>query len=246
MPAISAALRGSLTLNPAATFRAFDEWAALQRIRGKSEHEILRRVMRFWISFAIAKIDAGDAGKIRTDLMKMRRNYHPPARGIKGAVADKYRGTLAAFIVQKLNWKGANTAKKKNGDPAFYGKVGQFINARVFSRNLHKAGFRPTLAALRAKPPAGARLPNYAKMPGSYNETVNDWAAELIAENFATAAKRPGNTAAPLGISGLAPNCLSDAEPDVARQLEKWLADDLAAAARAAGFTPTRTINLAA
>ncbi len=150
-------------------------------------------------------------------------------------MADKYRGTVAAMIVQRLNWKGANSARNKRGGPAFYGKVGQFINARVFSRNVHKAGFKPALVALKAG--TKERTPNYRKMPGSFSQKVEDWAATLLAENFASAAKRPGNTAEPLGIAGLAPDCLSAAEPEVAAQLEKWLAEDLAAAAIKAGLS---------
>lgn len=220
----------SLQIDPSLAFRAFSEWAELQKARRKGPQDVLKKVMRFWISFAIQKIEAGDAGTIRSDLMKLRRGYVPPKAGIRGAIADKYRGTMAAMIVQRLNWKGANQAKNKRGGSAFYGKVGQFINARVFSRNLHKSGFKPTLAALRA--PAGERLPKYGKMPGSYKEDAKEWAAQLIAENFASSAKRPGNTREPDGIEGVAPDCLSLAEDDVARLLEKWLAEDLEAAAK--------------
>lgn len=227
-------LSGRLTLNPSKSFAAFDEWAELQKLRGKSGEQVLRKLMTYWISFAIAKIPAGNAETIRADLMTLRRNYKPPVNGVKGKVADRYRGTIAAFIVQKLNWKGANAAKNKRGGSAFYGKVGQFINARVFSRNVHKAGFKPTLAALRSK--ATDRMPNYRKMPGTFEQEITDWAATLISENFASAAQRPGNTDAPLGIAGLAPDCLSAAEPEVARQLEKWLAEDLIAAANRTGF----------
>lgn len=226
----------SLQIDPSKAFRAFDEWGALQRVRGKSAHEVLRKLMREWIKIAISMIDAGDAATIRSDLMKMRRNYQPPKGGVKGAMADKYRGTIAALIVQRLNWKGANSAKNKRGGSAFYGKVGQFINARVFSRNLHKAGFRPALAALKTAPPPGTRVPNYSKMPGSFRETATEWAASLIAENFASSAKRPGNTKEPLGIEGLAPTVLSDAEEELAKKLERWLAADLEAAAAKVGF----------
>ncbi len=62
-----------MKLDPSAAFRAFDEWASMQKVRGKSAEDVLRRLMRFWISFAIAKIEAGEAAKIRADLMKMRR-----------------------------------------------------------------------------------------------------------------------------------------------------------------------------
>jgi len=227
-------LSGRLTLNPSKSFAAFDEWAELQKLRGKSGEQVLRKLMTYWISFAIAKIPAGNAETIRADLMTLRRNYKPPIIGAKGKAADRYRGTIAAMLVQRLNWKNANSAKNKRGGSAFYGKVPQFINARVFSRNVHKAGFKPTLAALRAKSPD--RTPNYGKMPGTYEQDINDWSATLIAENYASSAQRPGNTLAPLTIVGLAGDCLSAPEPEVARQLEKWLAEDLIAAANRTGF----------
>lgn len=233
----------SLQIDPSNAFRAFREWAAMQQIRGKNHQEILRKLMKFWISFAMAKIPEGDAETIRSGLLRKIPTQYSRNNQMKGALAATYRNTIAAALVAMINYKGVKNAsnlKTKNkvvGDGVmFYRKVAQFVARRVFSRNLHKAGFRPALSALRAAPPSGVRLPRYKNMPGSYKETAKEWSASLIAENFASSAKRPGNSREPLGIAGLAPNALSDAEDDMAKLLERWLAADLEAAAAKVGF----------
>lgn len=250
-------MQPSITINPSAAFAAFDDWAQLQRIRGKSAEQTLRKVMKFWISFALFKIDAADPAAIEASLMRLTNGYSRRLTGMIGAssnlrsrrvsrakgaaMADKYRGTVAAAIVAVLNYKGVKTASSLKSRKAivvdsagFYQKVRQFISARKYSARHHKAGFYPSITALKIGN-TGGRLPRYRNTPGSYKEDIQDLAATLVAENFASAAQRPGRPA-PLGIAGLAPDCLRSSEPEIARLLADWLAKDLMDAAHGAGF----------
>lgn len=205
--------------------------------------------MRFWISAAIKRIPAGDVATIERDLMKPLAKHAARAkRGAGGnsrnrraakrasALRDKYAGTFAAYLVHRLNWQNANTAKRKNGSPAFFGKVGQFIGARKWSRNLHKAGFYPVIAKLKQMDSPGYLPRGLKSAPGSYHESFADSAATLIAENMAASAQRPGKTAPPAGVGGLAPDCLSESERDMAALFEKWLVQDEIAFAQKSGF----------
>lgn len=239
----------SISLDPSAVFVAFNDYARLQQIRGKTSEATLKKLMKFWISFALFKIDAAKPADIEANLMRLtasysriqirsRRRLSAKSKNRYGAAADRYRGTVAAAIVAALNYKGVKNAASAGGKrivgdgTAFYATVRRFISARKYSAKLHKAGFYPTITALKIG--SIGRLPKYRNTPGTYKENIQNFAAILVAENFASAADRPGRPAA--GIAGLFPNCLSDAETEVGLQLEKWLAQDLRAAASAAGF----------
>lgn len=224
-----------LTVDPSAAFAAFDRWAQFQRIRGKSTEQILRKVMRYWISYAIAKIPVAEPGKIDANLTRQITTARPPASARTrrtSAVADKWRGTLASAIVAALDYRGARALR----GAAFYRRVAAFVSARKYAARHHKAGFLPAIQALRV-PAGGGRLPRYSRPPGAYQEHISDLAAILIAENFAKAATRPGRPA-PIGIQGIAPAALSAAESEVARTLHRWLVADLMTAGRRAGFRP--------
>lgn len=223
---------------------AFARWAELRRRRGRSDEGVPRKVMRFWISAAMSRIPRAEAEKIGKDLMKIASLKKKAGTGggnaksrrrrrRLSALAEKYRGTVAALLVQRLNWRNANTDKKKNGGSMFYSRVGQFIGARKWSRGVHRAGFFPVIRALKAE--RHGYLPRLKKVPGTYVEKFADDAATLIAENMASSAQRPGGPA-PDGIAGVAPDCLKDSEADMARLFEKWLAEDEADYARRAGF----------
>lgn len=252
-------MQTSVTLNPSAAFAAFDDWAQMQRIRGKSSEQNLKKVMKFWISFAIFKIQAADPADIEANLMRLTKGHSRRLTGMIGAssnlrsrrvkrasgaaMADKYRGTVAAAIVAYINYKGVKTASSLKSrkavvvdSAAFYQTVRKFVAARKYSARHHKAGFYPSITALKISASTGGRLPKYRNTPGSYKEDIRDLAATLVAENFASAAPRPGRPA-PLGISGLAPDCLTASEPEVARLLADWLAKDLMDAAHGAGFS---------
>lgn len=235
-------MQPSLTINPSAAFAAFDDWARLQRIRGKTAEQTLKKVMKFWISFALFKIQSADPADIESALMKLTTGYSRLSsrdrhRKRSSALADKYRGTVAAAIVAIMDYKGAKLASGFGNDAEFYQKVRKFVAARKYSARHHKAGFYPSITALKiSTSTAGGRLPKYRNTPGSYKEDIRDLAATLVAENFASAAQRPGRPA-PLGITGLAPDCLRASEPEIARLLADWLARDLMDAAHGAGFS---------
>lgn len=239
-------MQTSLTLDPSKAFRAFDDYARMQEIRGKNGEQILRKLMKFWISFALFKIEAASPQVIGDSLMKLttaysrvqirsRRSGKANSKNRYGPGADKYRGTVAAAIVAILNYKGAKSLIKKGDGTAFYNLVGKFVGARKYSAKLHKAGFYPAIKSLKLTGQE-TRLPRYRHTPGTYTEAVRERAATLIAENFASSAQRPGRPA-PLGIAGIAPNCLSDSEPQLAKLLEDWLMKDLMDAAHGAGFS---------
>lgn len=240
----------TVRINPEGLTPAFAAWRELRRRAGRSEEGIPRKVMRFWISAGIKKIPKGDMAKIERDLMRAVKYSAKSRRTAKtarvrkkrkrdAALAAKYRGTVAELLVRKLNWQNANAAVRKDGSPAFYGKVGQFIGARKWSRNLHRAGFYPVINKLRVD--RDGYLPRGLKrLPGTYEEKFSDNAALLIADNMASTAQRPGGDP-PATIAGLAPNCLKDSEREMARLFEKWLAEDEAAYARRAGFFATAT-----
>lgn len=240
----------SLTLNPKAAFAAFDEYARLQQIRGKTAEQTLKKVMRFWISFAMNKIDKADSKEIEANLMRLtarssklmvrsRKSMRAKTQNRFGRVADKYRGTLAAAIVAILGWGGVKNAssmkgrKRVVGDGAlFYQMVPKFISARKYAAGVHRAGFNPAVTALRIT--GTGKTPKYKRVPGTYTEDIKETAATLVAENFASAASFPGRPAK--GITGIAPTVLKDAEADMAKELARWLEMDLRAAAERAGF----------
>lgn len=240
----------TLTLNPKAAFAAFDDYARMQQIRGKTAEQTLRKVMRFWISFAMHRITKADAKDIEANLMRLtarssklmmrsRKSLRARSQNRFGKLADKYRGTLAASIVAIINYGGVKNAssvkgrKRVVGDgQAFYSNVGKFIGARKYAAGVHRAGFNPAVTALRIT--GTGKTPKYKNVPGKYTEDIKTTAATLVAENFASAASFPGRPAK--GITGIAPTVLKDAEADMAKELARWLEMDLRAAAARAGF----------
>ena len=151
----------SVVINPGQAFRAFEDWGRLQQIRGKSSEATLKKLMKFWISFALFKIHAADPAAIEANLMRLsvsssklmirsRRRRTAATQNRFGKLGDKYRGTVAAAIIAAINYKGVRNAsrvgskKRVVGDgAAFYAEVPKFIRARKFSARLHKAGFIP-------------------------------------------------------------------------------------------------------
>jgi hypothetical protein len=209
---------------------ALDRWAAARGMRGKDHAETLARAMKFWVSFAMAKIPLGDAARIRTGLERIITAYETTPGGRK---PHKRRGTLAAAIVYLLDWKGAR-ALARSRSPRFYTLASKFIQARAYSANLHRAGFLPALNLLGKASGPATRLPKYRVPAGRIDHRFSDRVAHILVENFATAAAGPGP--APSGITGLAPRAFSDSWPEVEALLEKFLREDAERAAKSAGF----------
>lgn len=211
--------------------QALEAYAAYQEhVRGKSRQQILRKVMSFWVDFALAKIPKGDSAVIREKLMRVITTFSKSKRKFKGKRANEYKGTLAAAIVGSLNYRGARNNQLARSTK-FYADVQAFVNARAFSANSHRAALRPARTALRS-PGAGMERRDYRKhASGNYLEE----ATHILVENFSSARDIPGRPPA-LGITGLAPGAFADALPQVIDQFIKFLAADVADNARKFGF----------
>lgn len=214
---------------------ALEAWAAFASTRGKTMEDILRKTMRFAVDYAIKKTKKGDRARIVGDLTRLVHEYKGTRKNLKSKTAEKYRGTLAAAIVWRLNYRQAQTLAV-NRSPAFYSTVASFVSGRAYATNLHAAGWKPAQRDLHASP-GGARLPSFRKQPpGSVPRmTITDTLAEIIVENWASAAAVPGRPA-PLGAAGIIGPVLDEILPDLERTFTKFLAQDMLRAATHAGF----------
>jgi hypothetical protein len=233
--------------------QAFDQWAVQRGMRGRDSADTIAKVMRYWVSFAMAKVPRGDAAKIRQDLRRIITTYSN-LRAIAGpktnlrtrkttrdARADQLRGSMAAAIVAILNYRGARDLAKARS-PQFYAKVNQFINARAHSANHHRSGFLPAINVLGRGTGKGTansaavagRLPKYQHPPGAVAHKFTDQLASILVENFASAA---GPHAA--GITGLAGGAFDAGLTEVIAMIGNFLRDDLLKSAQAAGFAVT-------
>ena len=222
--------QGLFIITDASALPALSAYAAKEAFRGKAMMETARKVFAFLVSFAMAKIPNGDPQKIRLQLTAIVARYtRLSSRKRKSKLVDSLRGTLAAKLVRVLNYLGARAAK----GAAFYRLVRRFINARAFSARLHRAGLYPALAGSKARGvDTGGRLPKYRHMPGSYTEDTAAAAADILAENWASA---HGPRAA--GIVGLAGFAFAQAMPEVDALLTKYLLEDMAKAAASSGLS---------
>lgn len=193
---------------------AIGAWAEDRSARGKDFQDSLRKVMKAWVFAAYDLVKPGDKAKIQRDLMKIITGYSrikPGKRHRASKAADEMRGTLAARLVWLLDWKGARGAKAG----AFYRLAKKFLNARVFSANIHRAGFFATFDLVHGRP-AGTSGPRYKKSPvGDSSESVLDDAAEIISENFASAHNG-------IGITGLAGSAFESTLPNVIKIFRRY------------------------
>lgn len=218
---------------------AFDRWAIARGLRGKDIFDTAAKVMRYWVSFALAKVPRGDAARIHAGLMQTARNYVAATRQSrtrsKAKVSNTYRGTVAAAIVAALDYKGARTAR----GAGFYRIVGQFDRARQFSANHHRAGFLPAFSVLPAggAQPVDSRGPRYASPAGSIEHHLTDDLASILVENFASQSGDHPFRTRPAGIAGLAEHAFDDALQEVFAMIAGFLRRDMEKAAASAGFT---------
>ena len=214
---------------------ALEAWAAFASTRGKTIEDTLRKAMRFAVDFAIAKTPKGNRERIKADLMRVVREYKGTGKNLKSQTAEKYRGTLAAAIVWRLNYRQAQTLAV-NRSPAFYSTVAKFVSGRAYATNLHAAGWKPAQRALHAST-GGVRLPGFRNHPpGSVPQMrFTDTLAEIIVENWASASPIPERPA-PLGAAGVLGDKLNDILPDLERLFTRFLAEDMLRAATRAGF----------
>ncbi len=225
--------------------QAIDRWSYARKLRGKGISDTLAKVMRYWLSFAIAKIPRADADKVRHKLTEIVTTYQREAQRVHHrlkkdrTVSDKYRGTMAAAIIFALDYKGKARALARERSPRFYGLAGQYINARAYSAGIHRSGFTPALRLLnRGGPqPNTGRLPKYRHPTGRLAHRFNEQAAYILAENWATSADKPfRRTGRAGGITVVAGSVLDIAFNEVVAMIEGFLRTDLIASARDAGF----------
>lgn len=112
--------------------------------------------MERWISFTMAKFKVADKNAIRSRLMGLaekRKGGSPVRRYNKRgneSNAKRYlalRDTVAAAVVYATNYKGARALTPEK----FFGLVGKFIAARMYSSGHHKGGFRPALNEFKVR-----------------------------------------------------------------------------------------------
>lgn len=221
-------IQGSVQFYDMSASEALRKYAGMQALRGKSMAETMKKVMKFWVSFAIAKVPKGDAEKIMRDMQTIVTNYSRLGTR-RGKTADAWRGTYAAMLVAMLNWQGARKLK----GAAFYAKARMFANRRRFAANLHRSGMRPAMMRLRAKMTSAGRLPQFKNQPGGYVERVGDRVVDILVENWAKAgSKRSG------GITKLAPHAFTDALAEVDAMLAEFFLQDVKKWADKVGLTP--------
>ena len=226
---------------------AFDQWAVARGMRGKDLAETVSNVMKYWVSFAMAKVPRGDRAKVRENLTRLVSTYSAIDRQIYSGKrnkdtrrADALRGTVAAAIVAILNYKGARELARQRS-PEFYSKVREFIGKREYSVNHHRGGFIPAINVLgRGKgSTAGDRPPKYRHPSGLIAHQFTDELAEILVENFASQSGDHPFRTRPDGITGIAGDAFDAALGEVLELVSDFLQKDMLDAARSAGFTVT-------
>lgn len=228
---------------------ALANYARLRQGRGRDLQDTLRLVMKYWVSFAMSKIPKGDKNKVQQGLMTLTQKYSRVSARARssvrsGARGNKYRGTIAAAVVAMLNYRGARLKAAFGNDDAFYGDVASYVNARKYSVNLHAiGGFSPALAVIgryrtRADSSIGTGSgPKYGTPPGLIEEQLTGDLAEILVENYASAATKPGSPA-PLGVGGLpgGNTAFSESLPQIIKLFTQFASQDEMKLLKAAGF----------
>lgn len=209
-------------------------------LRGKPLADSMRVIMRKWVYDAIAAIPRGDRAamlayfqrivyqsKVAPALARIDPFSTSRRAAESAARIDKWRGTLAAWIVFKLNPYGA---RSKDPGSAFQ-RVNRWVSNKLFATNLHKAGLFKARSQLHA-PPGSDPLPKLRNAPGDYTESVADGIVDLLAENWASAG---GPRAA--GIAALAPGAFADTSDKLAEECFQSMLHSLLQAAKEAGFS---------
>ena len=177
----------------------------------------------------VTRTSTSKTGRVRRTRRRVRRT---------SAMANEWRGTLAAVIVASINYGGARklsnayhkmvrkglagSASRKAATAAqFYRLVARFAKKRATSAGFLRSGLFPALRHFKAQVLDAARMRGFKFPPGT--------ASLVQSETKITAAMED---AAP-GISKMAPDALRRSEHQVAELFQKWLREDLAQAATA-------------
>ena len=233
---------------------ALASYARMRQGRGRDVQDTLRTVMKYWVSFAMSKIPKGNKSEVQRALMTLVTKYSrvsARARSMlrSGKRGNKFRGTVAAAVVAMLNYNGARLKAGMGNDEGFYGDVARYVAARKYSVNLHAiGGFSPALHVIgryRTKADSGIGTgtgPKYGHPPGAIEENLHGDVADILVENYASAAAKPGYPA-PVGIEGIAGSAFADSLPEIIRIFTDFANKDEMALLKASGFPVTVQIR---
>lgn len=234
-------ITGSVQITDMSANEALRKYAGIQKLMGRTMAQTMRNVMRFWVSFATAKIKPGNREKLMQLMTSIVSNYSRVSAGATGTYStlrgrkvkrnkrvDQWRGTYAAMLVAALNYKKA----RNMGYDQFYQTVGLFVRRRGYALNLHKSGMRPAIMRLRAKMTEGGRLPKFKNAPGGYTEKVKEKVIDILVENWA---KAHGDKS--IGVAGKDPAAFEQALPEVFKLIEEFTAKDIKQWAEENGLT---------
>jgi hypothetical protein len=205
-------MAGSLVIvNGAEVQRAL---ANLVELGNKDGVRVLNLAGRLWSSFAYKNTKAADPASIERYLLARIR----PARG-----RSKYSGTIAEAIVRKMLRK---RGREKTSQREVNRLTRKFITKSKNSAQYHKSGWIPAMKSFGVKGNKNRGKGRYkSALAGSAKTAVKGEAyPNGFLENEARA------------IAGVQPDVLRRTEGQVARLLEKFLADDIKAAGRRQGF----------
>ena len=225
-------MTGTIKFTDLSASDALRRYAGAEAFRGKGMAKTIKKVMRFWVDFATAKIPKGDQAKVESDLKSLVAGYSRLGTR-RGKAADAWRGTYASRIVAMIDWQGARKLK----GAAFYAAVRRFVAKRKFASNLHRSGMRPAFLALRGKISKAGRLPQFASQPGSYSDQIKEAVTEILVENWARAggpkSEGVGGTIAGKNTG----EAFNEALPQVEALLTKFLQEDIKKQAEKVGLT---------
>lgn len=220
--------------------------AALARVfefPGKSAQKTVRRAMRFIASFAYGKIARATPEALRAELaeiinpggaphvIKFRKNRKTGERQqVKSA--DRWRGTRALKVAFQINYKGIRTIENRN---QVYRMVNEMVNAKVFSGGFHRWAFIKILkgVGVDSSEIRSTRNIRDTKRPLSELTLPEEWKGDLLVGMMADIADNSkDNSGSILKIPGGA-DAFSRAEKEYVALLNKWIEQDIAAAAKA-------------
>ncbi|TXH15736.1 MAG: hypothetical protein E6R03_06700 [Hyphomicrobiaceae bacterium] len=205
----------------------------------------INRIMSQWVSYAMAKIPAGDRSRIKSRLMatasraKFKVGVVRRTKTGKESSGKRYRelkNSLAAYIVWATNWKtkAFPAGVRQLSADQFYAAVGKYVGARQFSVGYLRSSLKPALNAFRARAGQATRLPQYhggqgkgevgSAKPAQPTETI----LEAEVEGYVEA------------ILDVAPNAFSDSLPEIEATVRAWIAENLAERARREGLQARR------
>jgi len=222
------------TITDTSALTALPRYAVAQGLRGKDLMQTVRKVMKFFVSYGVAKNPKGDPEKIRANLTRIVRTHEKlgslNVRG-KNRVSNQWRGTMAARVIFKLDWQGARVDAGFGDIEGYYRKAALFYNRRRFASGFHRSGFREAIMRLRAGSGVG-RLPKFQRQPGLYDEQLSENLTSILAESWARGAGKDAKDP-----TQFYPDVFELAMPEVDRKFGEFLEQDMQAAAVREGFT---------